>query len=127
MPQVTTHSQLETVAGLQRAFDLGQQSFLSMLIEATQRNAGGDRGGGEFHCRKEENDLINSKLRYTHFSEDVLAAMFRCRSEAEGNRLWDMFTVSPAELLPPWRKWNMEASSFTLSVPSALTCTELLA
>lgn len=53
--------------------------------------------------------------------------MFRCRSEAEGSRLWDMFTVSPTELLPPWRKWKVEASSFTLSVPSALTCTELLA
>lgn len=53
--------------------------------------------------------------------------MFRCRSEAEGNRLWDMFTASPTELLPRWRKRNIEASSFTLSVPSALTCRELLA
>lgn len=53
--------------------------------------------------------------------------MLRCRSEAEGSRLWDTLTVSPTELLLRWKKWNTEASNFTLSFPSALTCTELLA
>lgn len=62
----------------------------------------------------------------THLSEDMLAAMFACRSATEGSRLWDIFTVSPMALSPLWREWDTWASSFTLSFPSALTCTELL-
>lgn len=45
VPQVTRHSQLETGAVLQGTSDLGQQGFMSMLIEAAQRNARGNRGG----------------------------------------------------------------------------------
>lgn len=62
----------------------------------------------------------------THLSEDMLASMFTCRSVAEGSRLWDKFTLSPTALSPLWREWDIWASSFILSFPSALTCTELL-
>lgn len=44
VPQVTRHSQLESMAVLQGTFDLGQQKFMSMLIESMQRNAGYNRG-----------------------------------------------------------------------------------
>lgn len=63
VPQLTRHSQLQTMAVLQGTFDLGQQRFVSMLIESVQRNAGGNKGGGKLlHCKSDQNVLIHFNL-----------------------------------------------------------------
>lgn len=87
--------------------------------------------GAENKCKT----LLNSKhlsadvLRssgYTHLSEDMLAATCRCRSVATGSKLWDKIIFIPMPLSSLRWKWDIWASSFTLSFPSACTCTELL-
>lgn len=63
VPQVTRHSQLETMAVLQGTFDLGQQRFMSMLIESMQRNAGENRGRDKLpHCKSDKNVWIHYNL-----------------------------------------------------------------
>lgn len=56
----------------------------------------------------------------------MLAVMFTCISVTAGSKLWEIFSLSPTDLCPRWREWDIWESSISLSFPSAFTSTELL-